>query len=280
MVSEHKPAGISIDLHLHSNHSCDAKSSVDEMCEAAIKRGLSIVCFTEHVDMNPNDEGYGYFQQEKYTEDIERAREKYQGRLALLKGIEFSEPHVYPKEFESVTKADFDFVLGSVHWLGEFGDYWKDENRLLPTYPAERLFETYYREVLKAVRFGGFDSLAHIDIPKRYLAATYEPADLLNEVMSALVKKGIALELNSYPIRKGFAEINPSDNICSLYARYGGQRVTTGSDAHRPENVGQDFDRLDRAIRMYKFKPVFFMDRKPVHFDSPEEPVTFEAADP
>ena len=262
MAPEHKSSRLNIDLHVHSNHSCDAKSSLDEMCQAAVKKGVSIVCFTEHVDMNPKDEGYGHFQYDKYTEDIKRARENYEGRLTILKGIEFSEPHVYPREFEDLTKADFDFVLGSVHWLKEFGAYWDDDNRLLPTYPTQRLFEAYYREVMETIRFGGFDSLAHIDFPKRYLLSKYEPVNILNEIMGELVKKGIALEINSHPIRKEYPEINPSDNICALYARHGGKTVTTGSDAHRPEHVGQDFDSLDRVVKLYDFRPVYFVQRK------------------
>jgi histidinol-phosphatase (PHP family) len=253
---------MNIDIHVHSNHSCDAKSTMDEMCRSAISKGVSVICFTEHVDMNPKDEGVGYFQYEKYSADIELAREKYQQHLTILKGIEFSEPHLYPTEFETVTRADFDFVLGSVHWLEEFGPYWEDDSRLLPTFPAQRLFEVYYNEVLKTIRFGGFDSLAHMDFPKRYLLNKYEPQGILDEITGELVKRGIALEINSHPIRKGYPEINPSDNICAIYSKHGGIKVTTGSDAHRDANVGQDFDHLARIIHLYKFKPVFFVNRQ------------------
>lgn len=256
------------DLHIHSNNSCDAQSSLDEMCQGAITNGATTICFTEHVDMNPEDEGYGYFRIEKYAQEVERAREKYEGHLEILKGVEFSEPHAYPKEFEAVTRADFDFVLGSVHWVDGFGAWWADGNRLLPDYPAERLSEAYYQEVLRAVRFAGFDSLAHIDFPKRYLLVKHEPADILDDIMAELVNRNIALELNSQPVRKGYAEINPSEYICELYLRHGGAKVTTGSDAHSPEDIGQDFARLNRVIHAHGFKPVLFKRRMEVHFDS------------
>ncbi len=89
------------DLHIHSDNSCDSKSTIDQMCEGAIIKGLSAVCFTEHIDMNPKDEGYCYFQYEKYAGGVERARDKYGGQLEILKGVEFSEPHAYPREFET-----------------------------------------------------------------------------------------------------------------------------------------------------------------------------------
>ena len=256
------------DLHIHSRNSCDAESTLDDMCQGAISNGVRVVCFTEHVDMNPQDEGYGFFQIDRYTQDLERAREKYQGQLEILKGIEFSEPHVYPKEFEVVTRADFDFVLGAVHWVDDFGRWWADSNRLSPDYPAERLLEAYYREVLRAVQFAGFDSLAHIDFPKRYLLVKHEPAEILNEIMTELVNKDIALELNSQPIRKGYAEINPSQYICELYSKHGGARVTTGSDAHRRGEIGQDFDKLDKVIHTLGFKPAIFRKRRVEPFES------------
>jgi histidinol-phosphatase (PHP family) len=255
-------AKLKIDLHVHSNNSCDSESTIDQMCQGAIVRGLSVVCFTEHVDMNHKDAGYGFFRYGRYSEELKLAREKYRGQLVLLKGVEFSEPHVYPNEFETVVKAGFDFVLGSVHWVDEFGAYWANDSRRLPDYPVERFFDTYYREVLKTVRFGGFDSLAHIDFPKRYLLKKYEPPEILHEIVAELIKKGVALELNSQPIRKGYSEINPSIYICDLYSRLGGIRVTTGSDAHTPEDVGRDFNYLDKIIEDYRFQPVHFLKRK------------------
>ncbi len=255
-------AKLALDLHIHSNNSCDSKATIDQMCQGAVAQGLQIVCFTEHVDMNPGDEGYGYFQYGKYSVEMELARQKYAGRLKILKGIEFSEPHVYPKEFEALTREKFDFVLGSVHWIEEFGAYWADDNRRLPGYPLARFFDTYYHEVLKAVRFGGFDALAHLDFPKRYMPQKFEPPDVLQEITTELVKKNIALELNSQPIRKGYREINPSTFICDLYSKSGGSRVTIGSDAHLPEDIGKSFDHLEAVIDAHDFKPVYFIERK------------------
>jgi histidinol-phosphatase (PHP family) len=281
MLTERAPTRLDIDLHIHSNHSCDGKTAIDEMCRHAVAKGVSIVCFTEHVDLDPRDKGCGFFQYDGYSTDVELAREKYQHRLTILKGIEFSEPHLYPREFETITKADFDFVLGSIHWLQEFGAYWADPGRLLPTYPAVRLYEAYYREILKAIRFGGFDSLAHVDFPKRYLLSKHEPSDLIGEAMGELVKKGIALEINSQSIRKQYPEINPSHAICVVYAQNGGRIVTAGSDAHDGEQVGQDFDRLTEAVRVHNFSPVYFRKRRMVQVvKAKDRPISIQVDDP
>jgi histidinol-phosphatase (PHP family) len=255
---------LSVDIHLHSTHSCDAKSTIDEMCQTAVERGLQVICFTEHIDWNPHDNGLNYYRYDVHTRDICIAQEKFAGQLQVLQGIEFSEPHVYPKEFEQLIKKGFDFVLGSVHYLG---DSWVGGKEMLENWPVERAYELYYREVLKAVLFGGFDSLAHIDFPKRYLGAKVEPVSLIEEILRELVRKQIALEINSSAIRRGYPELHPSDTICELYVKNGGSRVTPGSDSHRREQVGSNFDLINEKIAEFKLQPVYFSKRQAIEID-------------
>ena len=252
------------DLHLHSNHSCDAVSTIDEMCQTAIERGLTAICFTEHVDWNTMDEGHNFYRYEEHTRDIYKAREKFAGRLCILQGVEFSEPHVYPKEFKLITKKDLDFVLGSVHFLG---NTWVGDKKLLEESTVEQVFEHYYREVLKMVQFGGFDSLAHIDVPKRYLGAKLEPTGLLDEILGELVKRQIALEINSSAIRGEMTELHPSDAICKLYVKCGGKRVTTGSDAHTRERIGEHFSLISEKIIEFELQPVYFVKRQAIKIE-------------
>ena len=255
---------LSADLHLHSTYSCDGKSTIDEMCQTAIERGLQVICFAEHVDWNPTDDGLDYYHYDGHTWAIESAREKFDGRLHILQGIEFSEPHVYPKQFEQLMQHSFDFVLGSIHHLG---DSWVGGKEMLENWPVEQAYERYYREVLKAVQFGGFDSLAHIDFPKRYLGANFEPLGLLEEILHELVKKQIVLEINSSAIRRGYPELHPSDTILDLYVKCGGRRVTTGSDSHKREQIGSHFDLIGEKISEFKLQPVFFRNRQAIEIE-------------
>ena len=117
---------------------------------------------------------------------------------------------------------------------------------------------------MKAITLGGFDSLAHIDFPKKYLLTAYEPLEMMNEILNALVKRGIALEINSSPIRKGYSDVNPSDSIVEMYTSHGGRNVTIGSDAHSCEEIGQDFNRIGEKIMKYQLQVTNFVNRKPV----------------
>ena len=99
------------------------------------------------------------------------------------------------------------------------------------------IYERHYRETLAACRAGGFDALAHIDLPTRYLDGRREPAALIEEVLETMVAKGIALEVNTWSLRKGRAEGSPTTAIMDAYAACGGSFVTMGSDAHCASDV-------------------------------------------
>ena len=75
------------DIHTHSDNSFDAKSSVDAMCESAVKRGLSVLAVTDHCEAEyircGEDCEFGSFDRQipKSIADIRAAQKKYEGKL-------------------------------------------------------------------------------------------------------------------------------------------------------------------------------------------------------
>jgi len=215
------------------------------MCLSAISKGFDAICFNEHVDMNPLDTGFGFFDYEKYSDAVKAAQDTHSGRLKILKGIEFSAPHLYADELERLNGLDFDFILGSVHWVD---DRWIGDKKYTASLPIPEIYRRHYRETVKACRTGLFDSLAHVDFPVRYLPEAYEDESLLGEILDAIIENGISLEINTSPIRKGKASENPSPRIQEMYRERGGKYFTIGSDAHRTEDIGSSFQEvLDRS---------------------------------
>lgn len=233
------------DCHVHSHHSIDGRRQVHDYCRAALAAGLTGITFTEHYDLNPAAEGFDHLDFARYAQEVEAARREFAGRLEIGLGLELGEPHLYREAIETFLSGksgeEVDFLLGSVHWVGkealhlEFGQHCS----------GQEAYQDYFTEVLLAVRAGNFHVLAHLDLLKRYLDHAYPlEAERFREIITAILQetiaRGIGLEVNTSGIRQGLGDTLPGLTILRWYRDLGGEIVTLGSDAHRPEDVGAD----------------------------------------
>jgi histidinol-phosphatase (PHP family) len=247
------------DSHVHTRHSCDSKATLEAYCARALESGVRSLCFTDHVDHNPNDEGLGFYAPGAFFGDFLHVKGKYRGRLTLLCGVEFAEPHQYPDELARFSALPYDFILGSVHF------WYRD---MFPSLmvragiPVAVCYEHYWDEILKAVNEGGFDSLAHIDFPKRYYKRLMIDRDKLHEICRAMIKNNICMELNTSSLRRGMDEPMPGRDILSIYKSCGGRYVTVGSDAHRPDDLAAGNAQAGELIDYFGFEKVIFIQRK------------------
>ena len=67
----------SIDLHIHTTFSGDSTVAPEEAIERALALGLDGIAFTEHNSFAASD-------------PVERLKEKYGGRILILRGVEYS----------------------------------------------------------------------------------------------------------------------------------------------------------------------------------------------
>lgn len=227
------------DTHVHSTFSFDAKNSIEDMVKAALNQDLKVIGFTEHVDFNINDGGADYYDYEGYSSAIERVRDRYGDEIHILKGIEFSEPHLYPREFERELSREYDMVMVGLHW---FDNLFYGNPNLLTKYDKERIFERYFNDLREMVQVGRFDVLAHFDLPTRYLGDWEVATEVLTPIVETLVENQISLEINSSKFRNGFKSTMPHREVLELFINLGGERVTFGSDAHSIEVIGADFE--------------------------------------
>jgi histidinol-phosphatase (PHP family) len=186
-------------------------------------------------------------------------KEQYRGRLTLLCGIEFAEPHLYQSKLAEFSKLPYDFILGSVHF------WYRD---MFPSLmiregvPAEVCYAHYWDKVLAAAQAGGFDSLAHIDLPKRYYRQLIINEEKLHEICNALVRNHICMEINTSSLRKNLDEPMPGGDILSIYKACGGKYITVGSDAHRSEDLAAGNAQARALIDYFGFEEVIFLQRR------------------
>jgi len=247
-----------MDLHVHTRFSRDSDAKMEGYVNRAVEIGLKTVCFTDHVDYNPNDYGYRFYQPEAFFEHFYAVRSACRENLDLYAGIEFGDPHLYADELAALSQLPYDFVIGSIHWVGNLFPCQKVRQQ----YSAKEFYTMYWDEVLKTVRHGGFDTLGHIDFPKRYYQEVYYQDAKLKEIFEYLLDRGGVLEINTSSMRKGYFEPMPGDDLLQLYKAVGGKYVTIGSDAHVPDDLGADYTAAAQMAVKLELQQVMFKERK------------------
>ena len=108
-----------IDYQVHSFRSHDGKASIAEQCARAVEIGLDEIGFSEHKDFDPADPVVDYFDYEAYQTEIEAARQQLGEKLKIRAGVEIDYQIWFESEIAAYLDAHpFDFVIGSVHYVG------------------------------------------------------------------------------------------------------------------------------------------------------------------
>ena len=236
------------DYHMHSTFSCDCQARMADMCAAAVAKGIAEIGFTEHYDLfkGETETCRDYFKLEPWAAELKRQQAAFAGRLIVRAGIEIGEPHLFQAEAQALlARYPFDYVLGSLHWVGPDSIF---DSRYFQARSAKEAFRLFYEELERMTAMGGFDILSHFDVPVRTAFAVYgryaaaEHEEALRPVLRNCIERGLALDLNTAALRRRAQVLTPGLDILRLYVEMGGERVTLGSDAHRPEQVGSHLD--------------------------------------
>lgn len=232
------------DYHIHTIFSVDGRDTIESVCRAAIERGLTRICLTEHVDRVEWEPERAFFRPAEYMAEIERCRALFAGQLSISAGMEAGETHLVADEIAALLNAwPFDFVLGSAHWIDRIT---LNLSRFYEHQPPHVVEHNYLTRVLELAQSGEFDSLGHLDLIKRYRplhSGIFDPlphADVIRAILHAIVQRDKAIEINTSPLRKGLPATCPDLTVLRWYRELGGDKLTVGSDAHSTGEVGAD----------------------------------------
>lgn len=278
-----------IDLHTHTNISPDGVNTPEEMCERAIELGLSAYAITDHCEVSTwfDEEYYDkigarksddpfvkYNYRDRFFTGIDyisRLKEKYDGRLNLLCGIELGQATQGWDGAEEVAACKkLDFIIGSLHQnRGEddFGYLQYDNNNILQ---INKLLYDYFNEMLEMCIWGKFDTLGHLTYPLRYISASgidiemkpYE--DMIIKIFTTLIEKGKGIEINTSGLRQAYGKTFPDLYYVKLFRNLGGEILTLGSDSHCIADLGKGIFNGAEIAKEAGFRYItYFKNRKP-----------------
>lgn len=255
------------DFHMHSRVSFDSKADPMDMVRAAKAMGLKEICFTDHLDytMDHNDLSM-VFDRQVYDTTYDALQDP---EILIRRGFEFNigrnNHHLLQQE---VTRRDYDFVLGSVHFVGTEDVYMKPywEART----PQQAALD-YLQETLDRVReHRGYDVLAHLTYlskspsnPQNAVLHYVDYREVADEILKILAQRGIGLEVNTSGVDVT-GDFLPTMDYVRRFKELGGQIVTVGSDAHAPHRVGQYTHRVCQLLKDIFGYVCTFEQRQPV----------------
>lgn len=233
------------DMHVHTSDSPDAEISAAELAGLGIEEGLSVIGFVAHMDMNPADYCYNSLDPAEYRKSLAEAAAGAGDSITVLKGLEVGEPHRFEEQVrELVDYSDCDFIVGALHYLDDDGLVLGGEVFTKGDHLA--VVEEYYRETLSMVETAEMDVLAHLGLFRRGLAmagldTSLDETELwpgtVRRILETLVRRDIALELNTSGLRRAERMTYPTPRVLELYRELGGRLVTLGSDTHRRSHL-------------------------------------------
>src|SRR5262245_11446374 len=239
-------------LHLRPDDTGEAgeyftEQNVDRYLAAAEEHGIEELGVSEHVYRftqaieiwsHPYWEGQAKDDLDAYCELVRTT--------PLRLGIECDFVPGSEDRIANLLERDFDYVVGSIHFLGEQGavddrryDIW---DRITD---ADELWASYFRCQAELARSGLFDIVSHPDLvkiwgaerpqPQRDPRFHYEP------LVEAVAESGIAVEVSTAGLRKPVEEIYPARALAEMCLEAGAD-FALSSDAHAPDQVGFGYD--------------------------------------
>jgi histidinol-phosphatase (PHP family) len=265
-----------INSHVHSKYSVDSNAQLQEIFDTAIERGLTGVAITDHVPFWYYKNGFDNTALLECKNEIQSLKEKYQGRLKILFGMEVSEHHVYPDyEKQALAVGGFDVVLCSLHDVVDISakkihpHFIENDFTKLSKEELIELVKNYYSMLKNQAKNSDYDVLSHLTYPFRYICCR-EKIDLdyqividdIKEILQIVIDRKKAIELNTSNCDNDF--FMPNEEILKMYKQMGGELITIGSDAHVAKNIDKGLLEGKELLKKCGFaKYYYYENRKP-----------------
>ena len=248
------------DLHIHIERYDYSMESIEKFIAKAEKMGLDEICLLEHSirfkDFHPafkEAREYNSYQRKWFDEKAKTANEldefkaladKIRQKSYLVK-VSFGLEICWFEQHENfirnlVSDNFFDYLLGSVHWV----DNWTFNQRKYQWLgrDVDEIYRRYFALENSLVKSDIFDIIAHPDlITCHNLYPSYDLKDEYDNLCKNVKKHNMYHEMNT---SKG---LGVNDEFFEI-ALKNGVKFSTGSDAHRVEDVGRKIEEVSDKI--------------------------------
>lgn len=253
---------VKFDLHTHNKLCGHAIGTIEDYVKQAIDYGLQFIGISDHSPYFYSEEDQLYptiamakSQFASYIEEVLRLKNKYEGKIHVLLGIEsdFFPDHLALYQ-EQYALHPFDYIIGSVHYVQEVNIFERGRWEGLTSQQQVKVKEDYYQLIQQSAKSGIFQILAHIDAMKGfYPAFSAIETDAIDKTLKIIGQEDVAIEINTSGKTKDCGGWYPADDILER-ALFHKVTVSFGSDAHKPERIGDEFELVQKRLKEIGYK--------------------------
>jgi histidinol-phosphatase (PHP family) len=222
--------------------------NAERYLDVASERGIGRLGVSEHVHRfeqaltvwrHP-------FWQENATDDLDAYCEFVRSETPLALGIEADfVPGAEDRMANLLERRDWDYVIGSVHFLRDAAIDMRGEWDVWTHADPEKVWRRYFETLGEAARSGLFDILAHPDLVKVWGRDGPRPDGDLRRfydlAMDGIGESDVAIEVSTAGLRKPVREIYPAPAFLEMCVE-AGRPVALSSDAHVPGDLAYRYD--------------------------------------
>ena len=242
-------------LHTHSVYS-DGKYTPAEIIEQAITQNMTAIGISDH--------SYTFFdtryclaeeKNQAYINELRALKAKYASDIEVLVGIELD------GYSQGYNKNDFDYVIGSCHYINFDGDYRSVDSSLDGVLAAidelcggdamkfARLYFEAYSSALDVMRP---DILGHIDLVAKLGVINEDSPEYRKMALTTLVdalSHTPIIEMNTGAISRGYRKIPYPAPFLLREIKERGAKIILSSDSHSKDTLTFFFDESIALLR-------------------------------
>jgi histidinol-phosphatase (PHP family) len=235
-----------IDYHLHTLFCNHASGSMEQYIRSAADSGIGEICFLDHLTVQAAEKGLSMTVKEipYYFQAVRVLKQKYRHALNIKVGLEIDFNPDHTGLFQEVVGTyAFDVIATGLHFPGGMDVVSRRSSWCFGEEDTDYVYGLYFEQLEKMLDYTYFDVICHIDLVKKFGRKPSRSFDqAVDEILSKIKEKDLTVEVNTsgynHPIQKPYPSL---DIIRRCYEK--GISITLGSDAHKPADVGQHYER-------------------------------------
>ena len=251
--------------HTHTTF-CDGKNTAEEMVLQAIEFGFSALGFSGH-GFTSEDDTYCMQKPLEYIAEIKRLKQKYADKIQIYVGVE-------EDSREWVNRADYDYIIGSTHYVLKDGKYFSVDHsheyflNALKHFDgdymayAKNYFDRHVSYILKRKPdiIGHFDLITKFDELDKSIYLENKEYNLMaeNYLLQALKAQSI-FEVNTGAIARSLRTTPyPAVNLLHLIKKNDGKVMIT-TDCHMKERLSASINETRLLLKDIGFNCVYVL---------------------